>query len=193
MIRNKNSKVVIIPRAVEKILNNPVCETTAKVYDEYEPEITKSDVAEITKKLSTNYSYVFLEDVPDIRYMGDNGKSKYEKLNTIIIAYTCGELRFVYHSLKNFTHLLNKDLEIENLIQCEAYDKLIPFELALIILNQYDLNSNTYAIRNIKEAVDYIKTNAYYKHIDLSEHTDEIMEILKNIIKEEDLKEALKS
>lgn len=192
MIRNKNSKVVIIPKTVEKILNNPVCETTAEVYDEYEPEITKSDVAEITKKLSTNYNYVFLEDVPDIRYMDGDGKSKYEKLNTVIIAYTCGELRFVYHSLKNFTHLLDKDAEIENLIQCEAYDKLIPFELALIILNQYDLKSNTYTVKNITEAVDSIKTNAYYKNTDLSKHTDKIMEILKDIIKEEDLKEVFK-
>lgn len=192
MIKNKNKRVVIIPRTVAKILNNPVRDRSVEIYEEYEPEIKESEIADITKKLSTNYNYMFMDDCQDLLYIDNDKKSKYEKLNSTIITYTCGELRFVYHCLKNFTGLLNCDATISSFIENEHYDRLIAFELALIILNQYDLTYNSYRKDDIMKAIDFIKTNEYYKNIDLSEHSDRIKSILKGIISETDLEEALK-
>lgn len=191
MIKNNNSSIVIIPRPVEAILNNPVTDTSTDMFDEYEPEVKKEDIASITEKLSTNYSYLFLEDVPDINYVNVYEKSKYEKLNTPVIAYTCGEIRYVYHRLKSMINI-NEDLSIIRKINSEKYEELVPYELALIILNEYNIKGKSYTTQNLKKAIDFIKSNVYYKNIDLNTVKENIIDILRKVIDEKDLQEVLK-
>lgn len=189
---NKNSNIVIIPPSVEKILNHPVTDASPVIYEEYEPEITKEDIPRITEKLSTTYSYLFLEDVPDIKYVDSDIKSKYEKLNTPVIVFTCGEIRYVYHRLKNEINI-SEDNKIQDLIDNEKYTELIPYEIALILLNEYNLKTRHYSKTDMEKAVDFIRTNDYYKNVDLNAIKDEIITILKPVIDENDLKQILNS
>ena len=76
-MRNKNSKICIIPPGVEKLLNNPITDTSTVIYDEYEPILRADDIPRIAEKLSTTYSYMFLEDVPDIEYVDNKNRSIY--------------------------------------------------------------------------------------------------------------------